>query len=721
MKKFSRAGYALLFCLLGYGSLAQNSSGISYPSARKVDQADDYHGTKVEDPYRWLENDTSADTRAWVQEENKITFSYLNKIPYRDQLKKRIQELYNYPRYSRPFRNGSYFYFYKNNGLQNQAVLYRQKGLDGQPELVIDPNGLSADGTTSLRNFTLSKDGHYAAYSLSKGGSDWETFYVRDMLTGKDLGDTLNWVKFSGAAWQGNGFYYNRFPQPSAGHELSSKNEHEKIYFHTVGTGQDQDRLVYEDPANPEQLFGVGTSEDEQYAFLFIEDPAKGTDGNSLWYLPSPDAKKFQPIVAEVGKYRYNVIDNVGNKFLLQTNDGAPNSKIVLIDPATPDRESWKTIVPEMPEPIDEAGTAGGRLYITYLKDVSTHAYEYDLQGKLQKEIKLPGLGTAAGFSGLKDDQYLFYSFTSLTFPSTIYRYEIATGTTQLFRKPEIAFTPEDYETRQVFYPSKDGTKIPMFIVFKKGLKLDGSHPTLLYAYGGFNISSLPNFSATLVPWLEQGGVYALANLRGGAEYGEKWHEAGMRFKKQNVFDDFVAAAEYLEKNKYTSSQKLAIRGGSNGGLLIGAVVNQHPELFKVAIAQVGVMDMLRFHKFTIGAAWISEYGSSDSASDFKNLYSYSPLHNIRSGLNYPAVLITTADHDDRVVPAHSFKYAATMQEKYKGPNPILIRIDTNSGHGSSNTSKIIETMADIYAFAFFNMGFTPVFDHHGSESKKAF
>jgi prolyl oligopeptidase len=708
--------YALLLVFFALSQLiaaAQEKAGIAYPASRKTSQVDDYHGKRVADPYRWLENDTSAETRAWVQAENKVTFDYLGKIPYREGFRKRIEAVYNYPKYSTPFRKGDYFYFYKNNGLQNQSVLYRLKGLSGQPETVLDPNALSPYGTTRLAVFSLSKDGRYAVYGLSRSGSDWETFYVRDMTTGKDNGDSLNWVKVSGVAWQGNGFYYSRYPAPGKGKELSARNENHQVYYHVVGTPQQQDELVYEDPANPQRFHFLITTEDERYAFLSISDRGKGFDGNALFFRDtrSPD-KHFRPIVAQVGKYEYGIVDNTGDKFLLQTNDQAPNSKVVLVDPARPGKENWKVIIPEKTEPLQSVGTAGGKLFATYLKDVTTRVYAYSADGKSMTAITLPGLGTASGFGGERGDKFIFYVFNSFTFPPTIYRYDIATGKSTVFRQPELSFNPSSYETRQVFYPSRDGTKIPMFIVYKKGIKLNGTNPTLLYAYGGFNISSLPGFNAVLLPWLEQGGVYALANLRGGAEYGEKWHEAGMRFKKQNVFDDFIAAAEYLVNNKYTSRERLAIRGGSNGGLLVGAVVNQRPGLFKAAIAQVGVMDMLRFHKFTIGWNWIAEYGSSDSAADFNNLYAYSPLHNIREGLPYPAMLITTADHDDRVVPAHSFKYAATLQEKYRGPNPVLIRIDTNSGHGSSNTTKYIETIADIYAFIFYTMGITPGFNH---------
>jgi prolyl oligopeptidase len=725
MRVFCLSAICFLLLLNPQVLQAQTSGEIRYPDAPKTDQIDDYHGTKVPDPYRWLENDTSQATKNWVIAENKVTFGYLAKITFRDQFKKRIEQLYNYPKYSAPFRNGEYFYFFKNNGLQNQSVLYRQRGLNGQPALVLDPNTLSPDGTTRLQTFNLSKDGLYAAYALSRSGSDWETFYIRDMETGLDLPDTINWIKASGIAWQGHGFYYSRYPAPEKGKELSSKNENHQIYFHMAGTSQDKDKLVYEDPANRQRFHFAGTSEDERFTILSISDRGKGFAGNSVFYRDdSLGDKVFKPIIGTIGQYSYSVIDNVGDQFLIQTNDGAPNGRILLFDPRHPAKEDWKTIIAEKPEPIESVGTAGGKIFVSYLKDVTTRTYEFGIDGKWIAEIKFPALGNAAGFNGLRNDSFVFYTFNSFTFPPTIYRLDLATGNSAVFRQPEAAFNPSSYEIKQVFYPSKDSTKVPMFIVYKKGIKLDGSNPTLLYAYGGFNISSLPGFSATLVPWLEQGGVYALANLRGGAEYGEKWHEGGMRFKKQNVFDDFIAAAEYLIKNKYTSVAKLAILGGSNGGLLVGAVVNQRPDLFKVAIARVGVMDMLRFHKFTIGWNWIAEYGSSDSANDFKNLYAYSPLHNIRSNLNYPAMLITTADHDDRVVPAHSFKYAATLQEKYKGKSPILIRIDTNSGHGSSNTSKNMEAMADIYSFIFYNMGVTPSFKENGSnaaDDKKAF
>ncbi|MBI5857237.1 MAG: S9 family peptidase [Sphingobacteriales bacterium] len=703
MKKF----FFFLFLCLPSFLFAQ----LNYPSTKKGDVVEDYHGTKVTDPYRWLEDDKSEETKQWVTEQNKVTFGYLDKIPYRADWLKRLEEINNYPKYSSPSKNNEYFYFSKNDGLQNQSVLYRQKGLNGSPELVIDPNKFSAGGTTSLATFSLSKNGKYAVVGKSTGGSDWRTFFVMDMTTLKYLPDSLAWVKVSGAQWQGDGFYYSRYPTPEKGKELSTKNENHQVYYHKVGTSQEKDVLIYEDPANPQRFHTVFTSEDERYVFLNISDRGKAKDGNALWYFDNNSGdKKFKPIIKEAGDYDYNFIDDVNGKFIMSTNDGAKNQKIILLDPLHPEPDNWKTILPEKEENISSVSSAGGKLFLTYLKDVTSRVYVYDYNGKLEKEVKLPSLGTVGGFGGEKDDKFVFYTFTSITFPPTIYRYDIATGTSTVFRFPEIQFNPNDFITEQVFYPSKDGTKVPMFVVYKKGVERNGKNPTILYGYGGFNISSNPSFSPSRITWLEQGGIFCIANLRGGSEYGEKWHEAGMRLKKQTVFDDFIAAGEYLVKGKYTSKEYLAVQGGSNGGLLVGAVINQRPDLFRVAIPQVGVMDMLRFHKFTIGWNWVAEYGSSDSTADFKNLYVYSPIHNIKSGLNYPSTLVTTADHDDRVVPAHSFKYIATLQDKYKGSNPVLIRVDVNSGHGASNLKKGLETTADIYSFIFYNMNVKPNF-----------
>ena len=685
---------------------------LKYPETKKITQADDYFGTKVEDPYRWLEDDNSTETKEWVTAQNEVTQNYLFRIPYRKQFQAAIEKVFNYPKYSAPFKRGDWFYFYKNDGLQNQSVLYRQKGLNGKAEVVIDPNKLSPDGTTRLQLFNLSKNGNFAVVGLSKGGSDWQTFYVRDMKTGNNLADELSWVKVSGAAWQGNGFYYSRYPAPEKSTSgLSAKNENHTVYYHTVGTLQTEDKLVYENRANPQRFNIASTSEDERFLYLNISDRGTGLTGNAIYFkdLKAAADTVFRPIVKDITSDVYGVIQNTGTHFLLETTAGAPNSKVIAVSIANPDLSKAIVIIPEKAEPLKSAGTAGGKLFIDYLKDVTTRTYVYDMTGKLLREVKYPGPGSGGGLDGYKDDQFVFYVFNSFTVPPTIYKYDIASGASIIFRKPEVSFNPADYETKQVFYPSKDGTRIPMFIISKKGIKLDGNNVTMLYGYGGFNIILEPGFSATLLPFLNAGGVYAQANLRGGGEYGEKWHKAGMVLNKQNVFDDFIAAGEYLIANKYTAKNKLAIRGGSNGGLLVGAAINQRPDLFKVAIAQVGVMDMLRFHKFTIGFNWIADYGSSEKdEANFKNLYAFSPLHNIKEGVNYPAVLATTADHDDRVVPAHSFKYMATLQEKYKGTQPVLIRIDTNSGHGASNTKKNIELIADIYSFIFYNMGVTP-------------
>ena len=704
MKMIVSLGLLSLSSLYSMGQL-------KYPETKKDNQVDQYFGTSVPDPYRWLEDDKSTETKDWVTSQNEVTFGYLDKIPYRKQWFNELQELNNYPKFSSPFRNKDYYYFYKNEGLQNQSILYRQKGLNGKPELVLDPNKFSAEGTTSLAVFSLSKDGRYAVVGKSAGGSDWRTYFVMDMKTLQYLPDSLAWVKVSGASWLGDGFFYSRYPSTGVGKELSTKNENHQVYYHKVGTAQDADVLVYEDAANPMRFHSVNTDEDERYVFLNIADRSK-YEGNALFYYDNTKADKtFKPIIKTAGDFSYNLVDVYKDKFIVATNDGARNQKVIVINPNHPEPANWKTIVAEKAENITGISTAGGKMFITYIKDVTSRVYVYSMEGKLEKEVVLPALGSAGGFSGEREDKTVFYSFTSFTFPPTIYQYDIASGKSKVFRKPDVKFNPEDYVTKQVFYPSKDGTKVPMFIVYKKGLKMDGKNPTMLYAYGGFNISVNPGFSPTRISWLNKGGIYASANLRGGSEYGEKWHEAGMNLKKQNVFDDFITAAEFLIAQKYSSKDYMAIYGGSNGGLLVGAVANQRPDLVKVAIPAVGVMDMLRFHKFTIGFNWIAEYGSSEkSAEEFKNLYGYSPMHNISATKNYPATLVTTADHDDRVVPAHSFKYIASLQEKYKGKNPVLIRVDVNSGHGASNLKKVLETTADIYSFIFYNMGVTPKF-----------
>ena len=682
-----------------------------YPKARKVDHVDTYHGVKVADPYRWLEDDNSAETAAWVEAQNKITFGYLEQIPYRKALLDRILKTNDYEKFSAPSRRGPYYFYTRNDGLQNQSVLYMQQGIDGKPEVLIDPNKLSEDGTSRLSGFVPSMDAKYAAYGVSLSGSDWLEYKVMDLATKKTLSDSVQWVKVSGAAWHGDGFYYSRYPEPAKGEEKDSINENHRVYFHKVGTPQSEDKLVFEDKDHPQRFHNLDTTEDERFAILTVSDRGTGKQGNALFVRDlAKNETAFKPLIPEIGDSSFGVLDNVGDKLLVETNHKAPNSRVVLIDPAKPEEANWTDVLPEKPEPMQGSTTAGGKLFATYLKDVTTKVYVYDLQGKPENEVALPGPGVAGGFGGLRDAQFVFYTFNSLNVPPTIYRYDIATRKSTVFRQPKVpGYNPDAFETKQVFFTSKDGTKVPMFLVYRKGLKLDGNNPTLLYAYGGFNVVQSPTFSAARLAILEQGFVYASANIRGGGEYGEKWHIAGTKLQKQNVFDDFIAAGEWLIANKYTSTPTLAIQGGSNGGLLVGAVMNQRPDLFGVAIPQVGVMDMLRFHRFTIGWNWVADYGSSDKPEEFKALYAYSPLHNIRKGTKYPATLITTADHDDRVVPAHSFKYAATLQEKASRETPILIRIDTKSAHGSSNQMKAIETAADIYTFTMHNMGLKPV------------
>jgi prolyl oligopeptidase len=675
---------------------------IVYPATRMGAQVDDYFGTKVADPYRWLEDDKSAETAKWVEAQNAVTFDYLKKIPFRDGIKTRLTEIFNYPRYSSPFRLGEYYLFSKNDGLQNQSVIYIQKGLDGTPEVLIDPNALSADGTIRIGFAGFSGDKKYAAISRGEAGSDWSEIRVLELAAKKELPDRIQWNKFSGAAWFKGGFFYSGYDKPAAGKELTAKNEYQKVFYHKLGDPQEKDTLVYEDAKHPLRYYGLGVSEDERYAFLSVSEGTSGTETH--WKDLAKPGSKFELLIKGFDNDS-GVIDNVGDKFLVQTNLDAPNFRLVLVDPKKPAKENWATVIPEKPEVLAGANTAGGQLFVSYLKDANTKVYQCGLDGKLVREIVLPALGTAGGFGGWKDDTTIFYTFTSFTFPSTIYKYEIATGTSQVFRKPEVKFNPEDYEVKQVFYESRDKTKVPMFIVHKKGLALDGRNPCYLTAYGGFNISVQPAFSPANIVLLENGCVFAEPNLRGGGEYGETWHKAGMLLKKQNVFDDFIAAAEYLIANKYTSSAKLGVAGGSNGGLLVGAVMTQRPDLFKVVLPAVGVMDMLRYHKFTVGWGWAVEYGSSDDDKNFKNLFAYSPLHNLKDGTAYPATLVTTADHDDRVVPAHSFKFIATLQEKHKGDTPVLIRIETRSGHGSSNVTKAIESTADEYAFFLYNVG----------------
>ncbi len=686
-----------------------------YPVTDKIETVHEYFGTRVSDPYSWLEDDRAPATEKWVEAENKVTFDYLGKIPFRAALRKRLGEIYDYPKFSAPFKKRELYFYSKNEGLQNQSVLWVQNGLDGAPEVLIDANQLSQDGTTRLGAFAPAKDARYAAYMLNQAGSDWQQIKVMDLQTRQNLADVIDWVKISGLAWQGDGFYYSRYDAPANQDKAySAVNEFHQIYFHKIGTPQSDDELVYRDenPANAGRFHTASTTDDERFVILSISDRGKGKDGNQLLARDNQSAdKKFVPLTDDAMEFRAGVVGNLGGKLLVETNRGAANERVVLVDPNDTAEENWQTIIPETDEPIVSVSHVGGKLIVTTMKDVTHRVRVYDESGNFENEIKLPALGTVGGFGGEADDKEVFYTFTSFAYPPTIYRYNLADKTSTVFRAPQIEINPANYETKQVFYPSKDGTKIPMFIVSRKGLKLDGKNPTLLYAYGGFNISLNPSFSPLLTAWLEQGGVYAVANLRGGGEYGESWHRAGMKLNKQNVFDDFIAAAQFLKDNGYTSTEKLAIQGGSNGGLLVGAVMAQRPDLCKVALPAVGVMDMLRYHRFTIGYNWAAEYGSADeNAETFRNLYAYSPLHNLKAGVNYPATLITTADHDDRVVPAHSFKFAATLQEKNAGENPVLIRVETNSGHGASNTSKALDATADVYAFAMQNLGVQPKF-----------
>ena len=682
---------------------------MNYPPTRKVQQVDDYHGTQVADPYRWLEDDHSAETLAWVKAQNDLTFGYLDKIPFREQIKRRLQELYNYPKYGIPSRTGEYYLWSKNDGLQNQSVLYVQQGLQGTPRVLIDPNALSNDGTVRLTAGEPSQDGRYFAYYLSRGGSDWLEGHVLEMATSTVLDDELKWLKVTGLAWFGQGFFYSRYDAPADGHDLSARNESHKVYYHQLGRPQSEDELVYEDAAHPQRFHTLQTTEDERFAILNVSERGEGKDGNALFLRDlSQHHSAFVPIVAEVTNDSFDVVDNLGSLLLILTNQHAPNGRLALCDPRNPEA-AWKEVLPETKDSLSSVSTQGGKLFVTYARDVTSHPYVYSLDGVMENAIDLPGPGTAGGFGGRRDDTSAFYAYSSFNYPSTIFRYDLASKQSTIFRESAIkGFKADDYETRQVFYPSKDGTQIPMFLVFKRGLTLDGNNPTLLYAYGGFNVTVHPEFNPLRLALLEQGFVYASANIRGGGEYGETWHQAGMKLQKQNVFDDFIAAAEWLVDKQYTSPARLAISGGSNGGLLVGAVINQRPELFRAAVPQVGVMDMLRFQKFTIGWNWIADYGSSDNEEEFHALYRYSPLHCMRSGGAYPATLITTADHDDRVVPAHSFKYAATLQQHASPLHPVLIRIDTQSGHGASNTSKALESAADIYSFIMFNLGVTP-------------
>jgi prolyl oligopeptidase len=682
----------------------QEMSTLNYPITEKVDTFNTYFDTQVPDPYRWLEDDRSPQTEAWVEAQNKVTFGYLDNIPFREDLKNRMQKLWNYEKLSAPFTEGKYTYYYKNDGLQNQSVVYRKKE-DGNEELFLDPNTFSEDGTTSLAGISFSKDGSLAAYLISEGGSDWRKVIVKDTESMEIIEDTLVNIKFSGISWKGKeGFYYSSYDKPE-GSELSAMTDQQKVYFHKLGDEQKNDELIYGGSlAEKHRYISASVTEDERYLILY---PRTSTSGNKLLIRDLTDPNGLLiPVLEDTDSDSY-VIDNEGSTLYIQTNRDAPNKKVVTVDASQPEKENWKDFIPET-ENVLITSTGGGYIFAEYMVDVISKVLQYDYEGNLTREVKLPGIGSAGGFGGKKEAKDLYFSFTNYNTPNSIYKYNAQSGDYVTYWKPEIDFNPEDYESKQVFYTSKDGTKVPMIITFKKGTKLDGKNPTILYGYGGFNISLTPSFSIVNAIWMEQGGIYAVPNIRGGGEYGKKWHIAGTKLQKQNVFDDFIAAAEYLIDNKYTSSEYLAIRGGSNGGLLVGATMTQRPDLMKVALPAVGVLDMLRYHTFTAGAGWAYDYGTSEeNAEMFKYLMGYSPVHNVKSGTKYPATLVTTGDHDDRVVPAHSFKFAAALQENQSGTNPTLIRIETKAGHGAGTPiSKTIEQYADIFAFTFYNMGF---------------
>ncbi|MGL5878454.1 MAG: prolyl oligopeptidase family serine peptidase, partial [Xenococcaceae cyanobacterium] len=631
---------------------------INYPIANKVEQIDVYHGVEVKDAYRWLENPDSTESKAWIEAQNQLTFGYLSQIPAREEIKQRITQLWNYEKYGIPFKRGDRYFYFKNDGLQNQSVLYTLKSLEDTPKVLLDPNTLSEDGTVALSGLSICEDGKLMAYGLSNAGSDWVEWYVRDVETGKDFDDHLKWVKFSGASWthDNQGFFYSRYDEPNEATKLEDVNYYQKLFYHRLGTPQSEDILVYHRPDRKEWGFSGGVTEDGRYLTIGVW---LGTESKNLVFykdLQDPNAEVIE-LISEF-EASYSFIDNDNTTFWFRTDLDAPRGRVIAIDINNPDRENWQEIIPQTKETLEGVGLLNNQFVADYLQDARSAIKIFNLDGSFDREINLPGIGSAGGFDGKRYDRETFYTFTSFTNPATIYRYDMVTGESTIFRQPKVDFNPADYETKQIFYSSKDGTRIPMFVTHKKGLPLNGNNPTLLYAYGGFNISITPSFSVSNLVWMEMGGVYAVPNLRGGGEYGEEWHQAGTKLKKQNVFDDFIAAAESLIANKYTSSQKLAIYGGSNGGLLVGACMTQRPELFAAAIPAVGVMDMLRFHKFTIGWAWCSEYGSPENEQEFKALYSYSPLHNLKPGINYPATMITTADHDDRVVPAHSFKFA---------------------------------------------------------------
>jgi prolyl oligopeptidase len=698
---------AMLIIIWHYGlwslplqAMSESNQSFVYPASATVDQVDTYHGIPVADPYRWLENPDSLESRAWIEAQNQLTFQFLSEIPARDRIRQRLTQLWDFERYSTPFKQGDRYFYFKNDGLQNQSVLYTLRSLEDEPTVLLDPNQLSEDGTVALAGLAISEDGHLLAYGLSTSGSDWMDWKVREVETGQDRPDLVKWVKFSGAAWthDGQGFFYSRYDEPSPESKLEGINYYQKLYYHRLGTCQSEDELIYERPDQKEWGFSGSVTEDGRYLIISVW---LGTDPRNLVFYK--DLSVLQsPVVELIHQFEanYSFVGNDGPVFWFQTDLEAPRRRLLAIDTQHPDRSHWREIIPQSDNTLESVSVLNHQFVAAYLQDAYNHVKIFDLQGQFLREVSLPGIGSVGGFGGKQTDTETFYSYTSFTTPTTIYRYDMVTGQSTLFRQPKVDFDPQQYETRQVFYSSKDGTRIPMFLTFKQGLTLDGANPTLLYGYGGFGVSLTPAFSVSNLVWMELGGVYAVPNLRGGGEYGEEWHQAGMKLKKQTVFDDFIAAAEWLIGQRYTSSAKLAISGGSNGGLLVGACMTQRPDLFAAALPAVGVMDMLRFHQFTIGWAWTSEYGSPENLEEFRVLYGYSPLHQLKPGTAYPATLITTADHDDRVVPAHSFKFAAALQAAHRGNQPVLIRIETKAGHGAGKpTAKLIEESADKLAF----------------------
>jgi len=709
MKKLSWFACSLIAATAAQSAVA---GSIDYPETKKSEVIDTIHGIKIPDPYRWLEDDNAEDTKEWVKAQNDVTFGYLDKIPERDAIKKRLTELWNYERFGTPFKEGGRYFFSRNDGLQNQSVIYTMKKLDDEPRVLLDPNTLSDDGTVALSGYSISDDGNFFAYGVSDGGSDWQTYRVRDIATGKDLSDKIEWIKFSGASWtkDGKGFYYSRYAAPDEGEKLSGSNYYQKLYYHKLGTPQSEDELIYERPDQKDWGFGGSVTEDGKYLIISVW---QGTERKNRVYYKDL-TKKDAEVVKLLDDYdaEYAFLGHDDGVFYFRTDLNAPRGRIIAIDTAKPARDNWKELIPEAEETLQGAGITYNMFVMSYLKDAHTQVKLYDLKGKHVRDVELPGIGSAGGFGGKRDQRETFYSFSSFATPSTIYKYDMKTGKSEIYKRPDVNFDPDQFETKQVFYPSKDGTKVPMFITHRKDLKLDGSNPTYLYGYGGFNISLTPRFSLANVAWMEMGGVYAQANLRGGGEYGKDWHNAGRLLNKQNVFHDFISAGEWLIANKYTRSDKLAIGGGSNGGLLVGACITQRPDLFGAALPAVGVLDMLRFHLFTIGHAWTSDYGKIEDKKVFDVLYAYSPYHNVKPGTCYPPTMITTGDHDDRVVPAHSFKFAAALQEAQSCEKPTLIRIETRAGHGAGKpTSIVIQEVADKWAFLVksLNMSVSPM------------